>query len=119
MLAADDDGTNTGLAVQIGLVDHVRLACMDATTRIAAMQLSRMRGMTAMYHKRFFFDINFTTVLVIALLVIGWWQVPEAFLLVPVVALIGAVATAFDSSYLTFAALVRAVPRALPQRPVG
>lgn len=76
---------------------------MDDRTRIAAMQLSRMRGMTALYHTRFFFDINFTTVLVVALLVIGWWQVPEAFLLVPVVALVGAVATAFDSSYLTFA----------------
>lgn len=67
------------------------------------MQLSRMRGMTALYHKRFFFDVNFTTVAVVVLLVVGWWGVPEAFLLVPVVALIGAVATAFDSSYLTFA----------------
>lgn len=67
------------------------------------MQLSRMRSMTAMYHRRFFFDINFTTAVVVALFVIGWWQVPEAFLLVPVVALMGAVATAFDSSYLTFA----------------
>lgn len=67
------------------------------------MQLSRMRGMTALYHKRFFFDINFTTVVVVALFVVGWWQVPEAFLLVPIVALMGAVATAFDSSYLTFA----------------
>ncbi|MFC2153710.1 hypothetical protein ACFLQ7_03670 [Actinomycetota bacterium] len=76
---------------------------MDSTTRIAAMQLSRMRGMTALYHKRFFFNINFTTVVVVALLVVGWWQVPEAFLLVPVVALMGAIATAFDSSYLTFA----------------
>ena len=76
---------------------------MDTTTRIAVMQLSRMRGMTAMYHKRFFFDINFTTVLVVSLLVLGWWQVPEAFLLVPVVALVGAFASAFDSSYHTFA----------------
>lgn len=67
------------------------------------MQLSRMRGMTALYHKRFFFDVNLTTVLTVALFVVGWWGVPEAFLLVPVVALIGAVATAFDSSYLTFA----------------
>ena len=67
------------------------------------MQLSRMRSMTAMYHRRFFFDINFTTAVVVALFVIGWWQIPEAFLLVPVIALMGAVATAFDSSYLTFA----------------
>ncbi len=59
--------------------------------------------MTALYHKRFFFDVNVTTVLVIALFVVGWWGVEPAFLLVPVVALMGAVATAFDSSYLIFA----------------
>jgi len=59
--------------------------------------------MTAMYHKRFFLDVNVTTVLVVALLIVGWWGVGEAFLLVPVVALMGAVATAFDASYLTFA----------------
>ena len=79
------------------------LQVMDATTRLAADQLSRMRGMTAMYHRRFFFDVNLTTVLLLALFVVGWWQIDEAFLLVPVVALIGAVATAFDSSYLVFA----------------
>jgi hypothetical protein len=76
---------------------------MDDRMQIAATQLGRMRGMTALYHKRFFFDVSFTTVAILALLVIGWWQVPEAFLLVPVVALMGAVATAFDSSYLIFA----------------
>ena len=92
---------------------------MDDRTRIAAMQLSRMRGMTALYHKRFFFDVNFTTVAVLALLVIGWWQVPEAFLLVPVVALIGAVATAFDSSYLTFARWYATYLEAYLNRRVG
>jgi hypothetical protein len=76
---------------------------MDERTRVAAQQLSRMRGMTALYHKRFFFDVNFTTVLIVALLVVGWWEVDPAFLLVPVVALMGAVATAFDASYLIFA----------------
>jgi hypothetical protein len=76
---------------------------MEHTMMIAAQQLGRMRGMTGMYHRRFFFDINITTVLVLALLLIGWWSVPEAFLLVPVVALIGAVQTAFDASYLIFA----------------
>lgn len=76
---------------------------MDERTRIAAMQLSRMRGMTAMYHRRFFLDVNLTTVLVVALFVVGWSGAEPAFLLVPVVALIGAVQTAFDSSYLTFA----------------
>jgi hypothetical protein len=76
---------------------------MEPTLTIAAQQLGRMRGMTGMYHRRFFFDINVTTVLVLVLLVVGWWSVPEAFLLVPVVALIGAVQTAFDASYLIFA----------------
>ena len=67
------------------------------------MQLSRMRGMTAMYHRRFFFDVNLTTALILVLFVVGWWEAEPAFLLVPVVALIGAVQTAFDSSYLVFA----------------
>lgn len=62
-----------------------------------------MRGMTAMYHRRFFLDVNLTTVLILVLFVVGWWGVEQAFLLVPVVALIGAVQTAFDSSYLVFA----------------
>lgn len=76
---------------------------MDDRTRIAATQLSRMRGMTAMYHRRFFLDVNITTVLILALFVVGWFGAEPAFLLIPVVALIGAVQTAFDSSYLTFA----------------
>ena len=76
---------------------------MEDRVRIAAMQLSRMRGMTAMYHRRFFLDVNLTTVLILVLFVVGWWGVEEALLLVPVVALIGAVQTAFDSSYLMFA----------------
>jgi hypothetical protein len=76
---------------------------MDDTTRIAAAQLARMRGMTRYYHERFFSDVRFSIIAVGALLLAGWWQVDEAFLLVPVVALIGAVATAFDASYLIFA----------------
>jgi hypothetical protein len=40
---------------------------------------------------------------VLTLLVVGFWEVPEAFLLVPVVALIGANQTAFDASYLFMA----------------
>lgn len=70
---------------------------------LAQSQLSRMRGMTRYYHQRFFNDIRFTTVGVIGLLLIGFWSVPEAFLLVPVVTLIGANQTAFDASYLYFA----------------
>jgi hypothetical protein len=76
---------------------------MEASAELTARQLSRMRGMTALYHRRFFFDVNLTTVLVVGLFVVGWAGVEQAFLLVPVVALIGAIQTAFDSSYLTFA----------------
>lgn len=62
-----------------------------------------MRGMTRFYHERFFADVRGTTVVLSALFVVGWGWVPEAFTLVPVVALLGAVATAFDASYLVFA----------------
>lgn len=76
---------------------------MDDRTQMAAAQLARMRGMTAMYHRRFFLDINITTVLILALFVVGWFGADPAFLAVPVVALMGAVQTAFDASYLVFA----------------
>jgi hypothetical protein len=76
---------------------------MDPTLRIAADQLGRMRGMTRYYHERFFSDIRLQVVLTIALFVAGFWQVRGAFLLIPVVALYGAVQTAFDASYLIFA----------------
>jgi len=59
--------------------------------------------MTAMYHRRFFFDVNVASVLTVSLLLVGWWGIPEAFLLIPVVVLVGAVQTAFDASYLVFA----------------
>lgn len=75
---------------------------MDRTKLVAA-QLGRMRGMTRYYHERFFADVRHTTLVSVALFVIGWWGVPEAFLLVPPVALIGANQTAFDASYLHFA----------------
>ncbi len=76
---------------------------MDAKLRIAADQLSRMRGMTLEYHRRFFGDIRLAVVAISALFVVGFWEVPEAFLLIPVVALYTAVQTAFDASYLIFA----------------
>lgn len=76
---------------------------MDDATRLAASQLARMRGMTRYYHQRFFSDVRFTTASIMGLLVLGWWEVPRAFLLVPVAALLGALATAFDASYLVFA----------------
>lgn len=66
-------------------------------------QLARMRGMTRFYHKRFFADTRNVTITTLALFVIGWAGIPHAFLLVPVVALVGANQTAFDASYLYFA----------------
>lgn len=71
--------------------------------QLAADQLRRMRGMTRYYHSRFFSDIRFSTAVALGLFVVGWWQVPEAFLLIPFVALLGAATTAFDASYLIFA----------------
>lgn len=62
-----------------------------------------MRGMTRYYHQRFFADTRHTALGIITLLLIGFWAVPEAFLLVPVVALLGANQTAFDASYLFMA----------------
>jgi hypothetical protein len=70
---------------------------------LANEQLKRMRGMTRFYHERFFSDTRWTATGVFVLILIGFWSVPEAFLLVPVVALIGANQTAFDASYLYFA----------------
>lgn len=76
---------------------------MEYDLRVKAAQLGRMRGMTRYYHERFFSDVRFAAIAEIALLLIGWWEVPEAFLLVPVVALFGATMTAFDACYLIFA----------------
>ena len=75
---------------------------MDTNT-IAAQQLGRMRGMIRYYHERFFADIQYTTLATIVLFLAGWWGVGEAFLLIPVVSLMGAALTAFDASYLIFA----------------
>lgn len=76
---------------------------MDDTTRLAANQLQRMRAMTRYYHGRFFSDIRFSVIATLTLFVLFFWEVPDAIVLAPVVALIGAVATAFDASYLVFA----------------
>ena len=70
---------------------------------LAHAQLGRMRGMTRYYHQRFFSDTRATAAGIIALLILGFWTVPEAFLLIPVVALVGANQTAFDASYLFMA----------------
>lgn len=76
---------------------------MDDSIRLKAAQLGRMRGMTRYYHERFFSDVRFTAITELVLFLVGWWEVREAFLLVPVVALFGATMTAFDASYLIFA----------------
>ncbi len=70
---------------------------------LAHEQLHRMRGMTRYYHQRFFSDIRIAGGTLIALLVVGFAWAEESFLLVPVVALLGANQTAFDASYLIFA----------------
>lgn len=62
-----------------------------------------MRSMNRYYHGRFFADIRASTLLIVGLFVAGWAFSPEAFLLIPVVALLGANQTAFDASYLIFA----------------
>jgi hypothetical protein len=59
--------------------------------------------MNRYYHERFFSDVRLVAVATIVLFVVGWWEVPEAFLLIPPVALFGAAMTAFDASYLLFA----------------
>ena len=59
--------------------------------------------MTRYYHERFFADIRYTALGVIVLLLLGFWSIAEAFLVVPVVALLGANQTAFDASYLFMA----------------
>ena len=69
---------------------------------IAHRQLARMRGMNAMYHERFFSDIRFTTVAVLAMFTLGAAVDRWLFLTVPFIALLGATSTAFDASYLIF-----------------
>jgi len=70
---------------------------------LAHEQLGRMRGMTRYYHGRFFADTRATAAGILGLFMIGFWAVPEAFLLIPIVALVGANQTAFDASYLFMA----------------
>ncbi len=75
---------------------------MDKDITVALQQLSRMRGMNALYHRQFFSDVRFTTVTVLALFVAGAAIDRWIFLTVPFVALLGAASTAFDASYLIF-----------------
>jgi len=71
-------------------------------SKLAADQLQRMRGMNRYYHERFFADVRFATIAMSALFVVGFWEAPLAFLLIPPLALLAATQTAFDASYLIF-----------------
>lgn len=75
---------------------------MTETTKLASQQLRRMRGMNRFYHQRFFADVRFVTIAIVALLLLGAAQTELAYLLIPPVALLGAAQTAFDASYLIF-----------------
>lgn len=75
---------------------------MEADVELAARQLARMRGMDAAYHRRFFGDVRFTLVLVLALFAGGLELDRRLYLAIPFVALLGATQTAFDASYLVF-----------------
>jgi len=94
---------------------------MTESTRLASQQLVRMREMNRFYHERFFSDVRFTTLTLIALFVLGASQSQIAYLLVPPAALLGAAQTAFDASYLIFSRhyatdLERYLNRALGER---
>lgn len=75
---------------------------MKDVTKTASIQLGRMRGMNRFYHERFFADVRFVTIAVVALLVVGFSGTAEAFLLIPPITVLGAAQTAFDASYLIF-----------------
>jgi hypothetical protein len=69
---------------------------------VASAQLARMRGMNAAYHRQFFTDIRFTTLVTLGLFVAAFAVDDRLVLALPVVALVGACQTAFDASYLIF-----------------
>ena len=75
---------------------------MSNELTVANAQLARMRGMNAAYHRQFFTDIRFTTVVVLGLFVAAFAVDDRLVLALPVVALLGACQTAFDASYLIF-----------------
>lgn len=75
---------------------------MPDELRLLSDQLARMRAMNGRYHDRFFSDIRFSTVVLIALVVLGLVVDRWLFLAIPIVALAGAAQTAFDASYLIF-----------------
>ena len=75
---------------------------MTPELTVAGDQLARMRGMNAAYHRQFFGDIRFTTLVTLGLFVAAFAVDDRLVLALPVVALLGACQTAFDASYLIF-----------------
>jgi hypothetical protein len=75
----------------------------DTALAVAREQLRRMRGMTGMYHRRFFADIWLTVITYLAVLATGYLGSDSMFVALAFIALFGAVITAFDASYLIFA----------------
>lgn len=76
---------------------------MTSAEAIAAEQLRRMRGMTALYHRQFFSDIRFTVTILLAVFATGLLGAEPMFMAAAPVALLGGAQTAFDASYLIFA----------------
>ena len=76
---------------------------MSEAHQVALTQLARMRGMTALYHRRFYADVWLTIAVWAGALIAGDFGAERAFLVLPFVALFGAVITSFDASYLMFA----------------
>lgn len=75
---------------------------MSAVLTVASHQLARMRGMNAAYHRQFFADVRYTTLVTLGLFVAAFGVDERLALAIPVVALLGACQTAFDASYLIF-----------------
>jgi hypothetical protein len=71
--------------------------------RLAAAQLSRMRAMTALYHRLFFADIRISLVVLLGIFSVGLLGAEPIYLAVAPVALLGGAQTAFHASYLIFA----------------
>jgi hypothetical protein len=92
---------------------------MDDALRVAGNQLARMRGMTALYHRRFFGDVRATAGALLAVFAVGFLGAPAMFAFVPFIALAGACQTAFDASYLIFARQYAARLESFINRRVG
>ncbi len=75
----------------------------EVALAVARDQLGRMRGMTAMYHRRFYSDVWLTAALYFGVFAVAELGADGAVVVLPFIALFGATITAFDASYLVFA----------------